>query len=87
VNFPNAKTLTNGFLDTATKLLSQLRGNTGQDRNAATGRARPQFSVADLLGLGGAAGTVSPQAPGHQGMWIIVVIVAAFIVMALAAKR
>lgn len=87
INLPSSKALTNGFLDTAGKLLSQLRGDSGQDRNAATGRARPQKSVADLLGLGAHSGTVTPQAPGHQGMWIIVVIAAAFVVLALFGGR
>lgn len=83
----NLKQFSNGFLDVASKLLSQLRGNTGQDRNAATGRARPQRSVADLLGLTGAAGTVNVQAPGNQGMWMIVIIAGAFLALLMFAKR
>src|SRR6267142_4013193 len=49
------RNVTNGFMDAASKILNQLRGNSGQDRSVAAGRARPQRSVADLLGLSGAA--------------------------------
>jgi len=77
----------NTFMDAATKLLSQLRGNTGQDRNASTGRARPQRTVADLLGLTGGAGTVNPSAPGAQGMWILLVILGAAIVLMTMGRR
>jgi hypothetical protein len=85
-SFPT-KALTNGFLDTASKLLTSLRGNTGQDRNSATGRARPQRSVADLLGLTASAGAVNVQAPGNQGMWMIVILAAAFLVLMLFAGK
>lgn len=82
-----AKNLGNGFMDAAAKLLTSLRGNTGQDRNAATGRARPQRTVADLLGLSGASGTVQAQAPGMQGMWILMVMGAAFLALVFLARR
>jgi hypothetical protein len=88
VNLPGAQSLTNGFLDTATKLLAQLRGNTGQDRNAATGRARPQKSVADLLGLGSVgSGTMNASAPGTQGMFMIVLLGVMFLVIAMFAGK
>lgn len=77
-----------GFMDIATKVMASLRGNSGQDRNAATGRARPQRSVADLLGLGGAAGPVNPSAPGNQGMWMLMVMGGALLlIMLVAGKR
>lgn len=82
-----AKNLGNGFMDTAVKLLAQLRGNSGQDRNAATGRARPQRTIADLLGLSGASGTVQAQAPGMQGMWVLIVVGVAFLGLMLLARR
>src|SRR6267142_5847274 len=35
------KAISNGFMDVASKILAQLRGNSGQDRSVASGRARP----------------------------------------------
>lgn len=73
----------NGFMDAIPKLLNQLRGNSGQDRSPATGRARPQRSVADLLGMSGGAGAVSPQNPGSQGMWMLIVVGASLLLIML----